>query len=233
MSFTTLADRMVRYKATSIYKKLEAGRFSFRTAFVPVKKEAYNPKTTMDVDYEIRMAVEIYTAMMFNKGFIPANRRRNYSLDWRRDVLGRMVAKCGLDPDEKTLRAFRQKYVECRLARKACSDNFHYKKPPVLMSGRQAVALMKSKKGARIIYDAGINVVTPEESYGGVICGFITQETLDTLLHKRTITQDVYFNAHGRKSYSLYYPGKSNRLPEYLRGANLDRSYLRACGVAT
>jgi hypothetical protein len=99
------------------------------------------------------------------------------------------------------------------------------------MTKTQILKNLKTNKNASIMYDGGVFVITPKSSYGGFICGFTSDEIVKDLLQSNQISQDVYFNADGRKSYSLYRKDKQTALPASLRGLGLSGSYLAACGI--
>lgn len=227
--FTTREQRLAALKETNTYQRLVNGKFSFRSSLNGLKKEAHNSKTSVNIESEARMAAEIYYAVSFDRGYLNTRLRRKKWLDFRRDVLVRLVENAGLRPTEQELTKFYDTVKICRVAHKA-NTKFKIRKPAKEISATEAHRLLKTKRQARIIYDCGIHVLTLCQSYGGNISGFLRQETVDSLLKKGIISQDVYFNCDGRKSYSLGRPGKTG-LPPYLRGVGLPTSYLRACGV--
>lgn len=231
MACVTWEERTAQLKTTDLYKKLEAGNFSFRTALSRVKEEVYRATPSFDVKPELKMAAEVAFNLLYHYGY--ENRPRYANVDFRRDVIARLYARTSdKTPDEQTLRSFVKLIKLCNIAHRANTRFQRYKNKPVVeFSSAQAHRYLREHRNAQIIYDCGVNVIAPLRHYGGVACGFLTQDTLNNLLHRNIIDQDVYFNADGRKSYSLWYKGKSHELPSYLRGVGLPGTYLSACGV--
>ena len=145
----TYEERMTQLRETFVYKSLASGDFSFITTIERLKKEAHKRKPTLNIKDEVQVAVEIYYAVMFKKGFLDLRVRRNLHLYFRRDVLARLVEKAGLNPTEQTLKRFYRTAKICRLATIACTQ-FTFSKIPQELSEKEVVAALTEKTGREV-----------------------------------------------------------------------------------